>query len=214
MNVNVPNGPPPPPAPVPPLNLSSIRSTYFNLFNQILDSSINIKCICKTTRKNVENGTSIDHKPSNSNSSDSNDFMDDDSEDFDSNPNDVEMGNINDGQLRYNELSALVQRVESPFGKQQSQRHCDLNCFENLKYIHNLLKNCFTKADTSAEECLAEFEEKWNSFKFLMDDPKSCDYYGTTIYHYAASDNNLELLKCIVKKFPDGVNCLDSKGNF
>jgi hypothetical protein len=216
------NGNVPPPAPPLPLssNLNSIRTTYVNLFNQILDSSINIDCICKTTKKNQEKlkselSAAANRFPTKNDSHD--DFMDDDDEtDTDEDNqvnNDVEMTlNEENHEVRYHELSSLVQQFESPFGRRQSAKICDLSCFENLKYIHNLLKNCFTRQGASDYECLAEFEDKWNRFKFLRDDPKSCDYYGTTIYHYAASDNNFDLLKCLVKKYPDGVLCLDSKG--
>lgn len=203
-------GVPAPPAPPPALN--SIRTTYINLFNQILDSSININCICKTThRKSLSNESSQPTTGTPARYIDGNDFMDDNDSDSDSDQNDIEMEETDENQIRLNQLSSLVQKTPECFGERQEKKICDLTCFENLKYIHNLLKNCFVKY-TNEEEALNEFEVRWNSFKFLCDDPKSCDYYGTTIYHYAASDNNFELLKCLVNKFPDGVLCLDSKG--
>jgi hypothetical protein len=42
----------------PPNTLTAIRSTYMNLFNQILDSSFNINCICKTTYRMNTNSSS------------------------------------------------------------------------------------------------------------------------------------------------------------
>ncbi len=201
----------PPAAPPLPSPLNSIRTTYVNLFNQILDSSINIDCICKTTKKKQEKlKTELTENRLTDKDDAHDDFMDDDT---DNDSYNVEMENNEDSQeIRYHELSSLVQQFEAPFGRRQSAKICDLSCFENLKYIHNLLKICFTREGASEEDCLAEFEDKWNRFKFLRDDPKSCDYYGTTIYHYAASDNNYDLLRCLVQKYPDGVMCLDSKG--
>lgn len=140
---------------------------------------------------------------------------DDDDQEPDINSSDIEMRNNDENEVRLTELSYLVQQNESPFNRKQAQKICDLSCFENLKYIHNLLKNCFTIPRMNGggdSECVADFEDKWNGFKFLRDEPRSCDYYGTTIYHYAASDNNFDLLKCLVDKYPDGVLCLDSKG--
>lgn len=139
--------------------------------------------------------------------------MDDESDSDSAYQNDVEMRAVDVDQARQIELSSLVQKAEM-FGTNQQKKICDLSCFENLKYIHNVLKSCFSVANDQSEGNFAgkQFEAKWTEFKFLSENPKSCDYYGTTIYHYAASDNNFELLKCIVRKYPNGVLCLDSKG--
>lgn len=209
------SGPAPPPAPsLPnPTSQGSLRTTYINLFNQILDNSININCICKTTQR-------INEKNLNQNSHsrqryDHSDFMDDDEDNSDS--ADIEMRNIEEHEVREIQLNSLtlaqppIVHLAETFGRKQYKKICDLSCFENLKYIHNVLKNCFNNSN-DIDKAKGNFEEKWNSFKFLRDDPKSCDYYGTTIYHYASSDSNFELLKCIVSKYPRGVECLDSKG--
>lgn len=215
MNPLLPTGAPAPPPGTPP-TLNSIRTTYINLFNQILDSSININCICKTTQKQNNNGDNTRAKTAEARANrypDDQDFMDDESDSDSAYQNDVEMRAVDVDQARQIELSSLVQKAEM-FGTNQQKKICDLSCFENLKYIHNVLKSCFSVANDQSEGNFAgkQFEAKWTEFKFLSENPKSCDYYGTTIYHYAASDNNFELLKCIVRKYPDGVLCLDSKG--
>jgi hypothetical protein len=209
-----------PAPPTPPPTLNSIRTTYINLFNQILDSSININCICKTTQRQQHNGSKQSHEEriirTATRCPDDQDFMDDsdgnNEVDLESGNAqvDVEMNETDENHARQMELSSLIQKAEV-FGVNQQKKICDLSCFENLKYIHNVLKNCFG-ASSSYESSLYQFEAKWNEFKFLSDNPKSCDYYGTTIYHYAASDNNFQLLRCIVRKYPEGVLCLDSKG--
>lgn len=178
--------------PVFPGTLNSLRMTYMNLFNQILDNSININCICKTTSKNVENAHSLE------NVFERNDFLSD--------SEDVEMENSSDPQSHLENLDYESKAVNF-------NRICDLSCFESMRYIHFVLKNCFydLNEENLAEKC-AKFEHSWENFKFLTKNPASCDYYGTTIFHYAASDNNYELLKYSLKKYPEGVSCVDSKG--
>jgi hypothetical protein len=226
----------PPLPPLPPLLLpqphnlamqtpaiSSIRSSYMNLFSQILDNSIKINCICKTTTK-ITNVTPIPNQYAASH----NDFMNDDDDDEydDSNSNDVEMKSFateNENELNLNRVIDRTSQNSNTNGlyNYQHNKICDLSCFENMRYIHNTLKNCFKNISNKVEEEdnqksldkeINEFEVKWNSFTFLKNDPCSCDYYGTTIFHYAASDNNYELLRCLIGKYSQGVYCLDSKG--
>ena len=207
-----PSSPPlPPPPPIQTLN--AIRMTYMNLFNQILDNSINIDCICKTTikgdneniceKENVTRGFDVNS-----------DFMDDSEDDVD---NDVIMNepieSQNENLLSNLDIvpneSLLHLDVHDSRYKFSNRRVCDLSCFENLRFVYWSLKNCFNEDESQFR---AKFGLKWEKFKFLRKDPKSCDYYGTTIFHYAASNNNYELLNYALEKYPDGVLCVDSKG--
>ena len=173
-------------------NLNSLR-TYMLLFNQILDNSLNINCICKTTSKSVENSRNLDQI------FDRNDFLSD--------SEDVEMENSeSDTQSRLEDLDLESKSITH-------KRICDLSCFENMRYIHFVLKNCFHDLnEDNFSERYTKFENMWENFKFLAKNPASCDYYGTTIFHYAAADNNYELLKFSLQKYPEGVTCIDSKG--
>ena len=243
------NGPPSPahlpsiPAiPIPPPPTSSaynaIRSTYMSLFNQILDRSFNINCICKTTIKL----NSPDKKHSNSNEKKIgissnlkncnifdrvNDFMSDEDEEYDKNENDIEMaGNYvnNNDNNRDRHLYDLDYYEQSLYSNASDQnllcdsirlsKSCDLTCFENMRYIHSILKNCFQNDELTDSDHILKFENIWSNLKFVSKNPKSCDYYGSTLFHYAAADNNLELLKCIIAKDPSGVFSIDSKGKF
>ena len=216
------------PVPIPPPNtLNAMRSTYMNLFNQILDTSFHINCICKTTFKSSASSSA----PTQSGSAKCSifdqvhhDFMSDDEDDDekdeslmnDNNENDVEMQDnpLNESQDRaLLNLDYLDQEVCCASNIKLSKT-CDLSCFEHMRYIHSTFKNCFQsqraneRENTNAER----FESAWLSLKFLSKNPKSCDYYGSTLFHYAASDNQVELLKCLFKKEPSGVFCIDSKG--
>ena len=193
----------------PPPNISAMRNSYITMFNHILDNSININCICKTTTKQHSKDT---RQPIN-------DFMDDDDEDDDRNENDIEMrADVDAAEAQLTQLDLLSESTNDPensdikiLPQRQHKKVCDLGCFENLRYVHNLLKRCFNN-DFELDECIKLFEVKWAELKFLNKDPRSCDYFGSTIFHYAASDNNFELLRCVIGKYPAGALCLDSKG--
>ena len=223
------------PIPIPPPNtLNAIRSTYMNLFNQILDSSFNINCICKTTFKLTETSISAKTTLNTTNKCNifdkgHNDFMsDDDEEDYettpnyngncmnDKNDNDIEMQDnpLNDSQNRsLFSLDYMDQSNPNKFvNNKKLNKICDLSCFEYMRMLHSTFKNCFQNK-TDEYQQLERFESIWESLKFLSKNPKSCDYYGSTLFHHAASDNQVDLLKCLVKKDPNGVFCIDSKGN-
>ncbi|CAF1027490.1 unnamed protein product [Brachionus calyciflorus] len=185
-----------------PNTLSSLRMTYMSLFNQILDNSININCICKTTSKIAENTTS-ENAPKNMNQVfDRNDFM------SDSDDSDEEMNT----ESKVSE--AHIQNLDHDLDKNPYlNRMCDLSCFENMRYVYFVLKNCFQGLDEqNLEEKILKFDQLWLNFKFINKNPKSCDYYGTTLFHYAAADNCFHLLKYSLEKYPQGVFCIDSKG--
>jgi len=233
--------PPPPLIHIPPTNtLNAIRSTYMNLFNQILDNSFNINCICKTTFKsNALSAATSSQTTKKCNIFDKghNDFMSDDDEDEefmnDKNENDIEMqGNVlNEEPRRHLERDMILLELdyaeESPSNVNNSNNNkkmskiCDLSCFEHMRYVHSTLKNCFSTVAIANEASLStantqsnldKFEAIWESLKFLKKNPKSCDYYGSTLFHYAAADDQRELLKCLVEKDSTGVFCIDSKG--
>ena len=83
---------------------------------------------------------------------------------------------------------------------------CDLSCFENLKYIFSKLKDSLNPKTNSFEENLDNLSKTWLSFEFLDKYPNICDYYGTTLFHYAASsDNHIFLLKFLLDKFSNGI---------
>ena len=154
--------------------------------------------------------------------------MSDDEEDEDynddKNEHDVEMAgnNLTDTrdrhlfELDYFEQSMLNatsnQNIVNTANISKLSKACDLSCFENMRYIHSSLKNCFSNTELTPQEHFSKFEDIWSNLKFLCKNPKSCDYYGSTVFHYAAADNNLELLRCLVGKDPSGVFCVDSKG--
>lgn len=200
-----------PPRPPPMAANFAVRMTYMSLFNQILDSSININCICKTTNK-------IDQEDKKQNSNKNifdkkvNDFMsDEEEEETDENKSDVEMID-NSNETRLYDLDHTNQ-VEATSRSVNLNKICDLSCFENMRYVHFVLKNCFYQAnEQNLSEKLSKFENLWTNFKFLSKYPKSCDYFGTTIFHYAAAENCYYLLKYSLLKYPDGVFCIDSKG--
>jgi hypothetical protein len=156
-------------------NLNSLRSSYMEIFNEILDTSLNINCICKTS-------SSVLGESSN------------------------ELLETEKDRIQINNVSI--------------HRRCDLSCFENMKYVHFTLKNVFLQSssnDNHQRQTLSlsldeRFDRAWQSYKFLLDNPQACDYYGTTIFHYAACDNNLLLLKYSLKKHANGVYCTDTKG--
>jgi hypothetical protein len=248
--------PPPPPPPPPELpvnllhNLAALRSTYIGIFNQILDHSLNINCICKTTKETPPTATPAsssghnleavcDNAPPTRLSSaaverrlvfdQGNHFLSDDEDDDDENDDNegnlVVMSDENaarplfdprrehdtdpmsqlSAQRRTEEIKLTQLDVESDYlsvNNCRINKICDLSCFENMKYIHFTLKNCFHLG--TLEQSEAKFSRVWDSFKFLAKYPKSCDYYGTTIYHYAASDSddNVNLLRCALQKYP------------
>jgi hypothetical protein len=202
----------PPQAPQLPSTLNAIRNTYINLFNQILDNSININCICKTTlNRSVKSLTTRANKRvkfSNNNRQqffDKANFLTDDEDD------DSEEVDPTDFSTVSNYLKNL-DFDESTTEKSNSKqvKICDLNCFERMHYVHSSLKQCLLSQ--SQEEQKKNMEQLWASFRFLSRCPTSCDYYGTTIFHYAATDDNSELLEFCLEKFPNGVKCIDSKG--
>jgi hypothetical protein len=249
-NTNNNDVPPPPLIHIPPTNtLNAIRSTYMNLFNQILDNSFNINCICKTTFKSNASlssssssaaATASSHTTKKCNIFDKghNDFMsdDDDDEEFmnDKNENDIEMqGNIlneeSSRRRRHPERDMILLDLdyaeESPSNEftvnntntnnnKKMSKICDLSCFEHMRYVHSTLKNCLSPSlsNTNTKSNLDKFEVIWESLKFLKKNPKSCDYYGSTLFHYAAADDQCELLKCLVEKDSTGVFSVDSKG--
>lgn len=195
---------------------NAFRSTYLNAFNQIFDNSINVNCICKTTVINLNKTipTRISHKQIFDNCND--DFM----------SSDEEENTINSlVKVQQSNVSNFLDEIEKKLTELElipaddpriSTSQCDCSCFENLRCVYNVLKNSFRNSlyDDNLEECCKNFETKWSSFKFLSTDPsRCCDYYGTTIFHYAASDNSYELLKSMLIKCPNGVTCLDNKGN-
>ena len=235
-NNNNNNIPRPPPI-LPTLN--AIRSTYMNIFNQILDNSININCVCKIATKlsspskskiNPTSPSKIDLNTYKVNVFDrGSDFMDDDDDDDnqsydDTNKNDIEMENnhINENQNRLFNLDYLdgssnedkneLDEYTAASKRAKLSKMCDLSCVENMKYAHAILKACFTDTECSSVDNELKFEAAWSSLKFISKYPKSCDYYGATIFHYAALNNNYELLKHAIRKHPNGVFLVDSKG--
>lgn len=225
------DGPVPPPPPPPPPNTSrmppqlptatinAMRMTYINLFNQILDYSVNVNCICKTTAPSP-NSHMRHHNPTSSkriklsesqnkqNPFDGNNFLSDEEEDEEEQSNHrVEMegacSNMNIYDLEY----------DSPVSVNTSRlKICDLSCFEKMRYVNCALKACLARQTDDEREHKVEFDKQWASFKFLSRNPSCCDYYGTTIFHYAATEPNANLLKYCLEKYPDGVRCVDSKG--
>jgi hypothetical protein len=222
--------PPPPPPPQPPVNLiqnlAALRTTYIGIFNQILDNSLNINCICKTT-KEAPSPDKEKHVPKRAELhqltvdrkllfDQGNNFMSDDEEADDSivmadenapPPNDSQQSNASTNETDINLANIKLTNldIESDIlsiNNCKINKICDLSCFENMKYVHFTLKNCFH--GPCLEENEAKFNRVWDSFKFLAKYPKSCDYYGTTIYHYAASDSddNVNLLRCTLHKYP------------
>jgi hypothetical protein len=224
--------PAPPPPPEPPVNLiqnlAALRTTYIGIFNQILDNSLNINCICKTTK---ETTTPPPDTPKEKQTADerklifdqANSFMSDDDDDDEEDDSVVmtdenaapvsaaaaiterQQSRINVGGISLADIKLTNLDIESDLLNTNNckiNKICDLSCFENMKYVHFTLKNCFH--GPSLEENEANFNRVWHSFKFLAKYPKSCDYYGTTIYHYAASDSddNLNLLRCTLQKYP------------
>ena len=216
--------PPPPPRPSPQSfylpsaaaasmsnlldNSNALRSSYVNVFNQILDNSINVNCICKTTKECSPSSPASRRPPSSSSSSQStrkktrvdltkvfdrandNHFMSGDEDDHEqenaestassssaSHANDVFMGGGGGGLADLDVESDALLSINNC----RINKICDLSCFENMKYVNFALKNCFVRSDLAESEL--KFEHVWNSFKFLRKYPKSCDYYGTTIFH-------------------------------
>ena len=237
----------------PPNTLNAIRSTYMNLFNQILDSSFNINCICKTTIKLNANSKQKQNHQSKLNVMNKcnifdkvhGDFMsdEDDNEEIveeeenvngendldhllnDKNENDIEMANNTLNELSRDrilfDLDYMDQQNDQFVLNKRMNKICDLSCNEHMRYVHSTFKNCFSPTlhpnpnnNESKMSNGEKFEAIWKSLKFLSKNPKSCDYYGSTLFHYAASDNQCDLLKRLVEKDPSGVFCIDSKGLF
>lgn len=234
-----PSGPPqpqPPPSPPPlppnqsnraPGTLNAIRQTYMNLFNQILDNSININCICKTTTLRRPSGMSpAPNKKFKHNSHkkifDYDNFLSDEEDDDDESSNELKK-NETDTTADLGSAFAYSYGIGSFLRDSDydevglNQNLCDLSCFEKMRFVHAKLKESVIVRsqqtyfyDNSRDD---QFERLWMTFKFLSKCPTSCDYYGTTIFHYAATDENPELLKRCLRKFSDGVKCIDSKGS-
>lgn len=113
------------------------------------------------------------------------------------------------------ESNVLIGENDNTIDNRSFDKICDLSCFENLKYVSYSLKNSIgnVNPDNSlASEICEKFEKTWSSFNFLVENPVSCDYNGTTIFHYAAADNDIHLLRLIIKKYLNGVFSVDSKG--
>jgi hypothetical protein len=217
--------PPPPPLPTTSqIQMDDARQTYLNSFNQILERSININCICKTTKrrkynKNDDNNVNTIQKLAKrsineKNVFDANDFMNDDDDDDDDDHNDgIEMivdSDQDDLQINFNHILYELQLDDDD--DKNNYKSCDFSCFEYIRHVYLILKCCFKQQDT--EKALKSFDKKWSLFRFLNNKPNSCDYFGTTLFHYAASDNNCSLLESLLKKYADGVFCVDSKGFF
>jgi hypothetical protein len=167
-------------------SFNALRATYMNIFSQIFDKSIKISCICKSV-----------HKKSMLN---------------------VERSNfpIKTEELTYNNENLNDQSRNLMNDNNKSfDKICDLSCFENLKFASFSLKNSIGNInpnDSITDEQNEKFEKAWSSFKFLVEDPSSCDYNGTTIFHNAAADNSFHLLRLMIKKYINGVFSVDSKG--
>ena len=238
-----PAAPPAPPLPQPTTTtLNAIRQTYMNLFNHILDSSININCICKTTtlrgfrspstsrlyKKFKHNKSGSSHKTifeggnflSDEEEEESDEGMSVDSgtgsssKDTDDSDSTVDLGSA----FAYsNEMGSFLRDSDYDEFGVNKQNMCDLSCFEKMRFVHAKLKESVLAANaavvtTKKSTATSLFDRLWAAFKFLSKHPTSCDYYGTTIFHYAALDDNPELLMRCLEKYPDGVKCIDSKG--
>lgn len=213
-----PQPPTPPPPPATGSHPETFRSNYLNAFSQIFNDSLNVNCICKTT---VHSSIKQTFKLNKLNPFDNQDFMsdDDDDDDADTEQYSDEIRNLIRTQqsIESNLLSQVEQKLTeldllAPNDSRILKSQCDCSCFDNLRLVYNQLKNSF-RSSANLDECIRVFEQKWCSFKFLSSDPsRCCDYYGTTVFHYAASDNSYELLKILLAKCPRGVECLDAKG--
>ena len=208
-------------------SLNALRTTYMSLFNQMITNSLSINCLCKTTKDLQQTAqsptptssfaTKISRNPFDRPASD---FMDDDDDDDDDDGVDdaTTNGNTNGGAVA-NENAApqptngfLIPSLCERTGKLQLNRTCDLSCFESLKFMSCSLKRCFDPASGDQSEEASKFDAVWSSFALLAERPQSCDYYGTTVFHYAAADNAYGLLRCALRKYPAGHALTDSKG--
>lgn len=184
-------------------SLNALRTTYMNIFSQIFENNININCICKTNSSPIFSFNNQSAKTQNRNdlAINTNIHLDSDDE------NDVEMKDVSEND-QTNENNKVTSNKSNKLNKT-----CDLSCFEDLKLVVISLKKCFNNENTEAtNDEIEKFETTWSSLKFLVKKPDSCDYNGTTIFHCAATDNCYSLLKSIVKKYPNGVSLIDSKG--
>ncbi len=175
--------------------LNALRSTYMNIFSQIFENSINIECICKTESKNDIFNSSpakqvLDRGVD--------DFMDSDDE----TPENGDSMNVDDPSKTQNSRATST----------AAKKICDLSCFEQLKFVSFSLKSCLAGGNSSDDQLTSEdlekFEKLWSNYSFLVKNPKSCDYNGTTIFHIAAIDNALKLLKVVTNICPSGVLAL------
>ena len=164
-----------------------------------MDNSININCICKTTlnRSGLNNKAQTQaNKKVKLNSNDQQKIFD--TENFLS---DDEEEGLKMDDVDFIAIASYLRNLdvdESCTENTNSAKFkiCDLNCFERMRYVHSTLKNCLLASDDKK----IKFDQMWASFRFLAKCPTSCDYYGTTIFHYAAADDNSELLEFLLRK--------------
>jgi ankyrin repeat protein len=91
-------------------------------------------------------------------------------------------------------------------------RTCNMSCYTVLKRHYDMLNSCLDHATNELNnEELNKFDQKWSE-SFLNEYPQATDFYGFSIYHYCASNNNLKLFKCALRNYSKGIDLVDAKG--
>ena len=170
---------------------------YKRLFKEILQNSLKTNCLCfylnnaatiKDTRdfsyRNNQNLCIFDNYGA---------FLDDDDDDND------------------NEVEREVHHI--PRFSVNSRNICDSSCYKRMQSIYNQLSGCFVLSTPNSSISEKEaFLNLWSK-SVLSRYPNAVDHYGSSIYHYATSNNNLKLLKCLISvNEEESVKLSDLKG--
>jgi hypothetical protein len=170
-------------------------NNYKRLFKEILQNSLKTNCLCyylnlnkKDTRdsyrNNFKNSGIFDNYGA---------YLEDDESE-----EEVKIDEENIHLIRFNS---------------NSSNRCDTSCYKKMQLIYNQLSNCFDSTNDVSEE--KEYDLFLNIWKqcLLFKFPNAVDNFGSSIYHYATSKNNLKLLKCLISvNKEEAVKLCDLKG--
>jgi hypothetical protein len=168
-------------------------------------------CLCRKTRETSTSLSSLLYtSPSESNNETTRLINNDDCENSSLFTNTPHYKKVN--EITRHKLAMRLRREDvklRQLDENGTRNTCSKSCFENIEYVHLKLQNCF-KIGTTLEESEAEFNRTWDSFNAIVKYPNSCDFLGTTVYHYAAANinDNADLLRCVLQKYPVSKSCL------